>query len=143
MIIGNVQKRAGIAFVVLMSYLLGMRFLNRRQMVLLKYRVNLLPCSPVYIITCYNGEEFANYETVNQALNDEIHFAQPFGTWKRASNTNTNTIGLIYLNIFKGFTLIRQTKVDILITENWPNSRPMKCITFNKLIVRLKTHCCT
>src|SRR5690554_1158550 len=47
----------------------------------------------VHTITSDNGKEFAKHQEISQALNTNFYFANPYASWERGLNENTN--GLI------------------------------------------------
>ena len=49
--------------------------------------------SKVHSITFDNGKEFAGHETIARLLKADCYFADPYSSWQRGSNENTN--GLI------------------------------------------------
>ncbi|WP_150112072.1 IS30 family transposase, partial [Marinospirillum insulare] len=47
----------------------------------------------VHTLTADNGKEFAEHEAIAKALSCDFYFADPFASWQRGLNENTN--GLI------------------------------------------------
>ena len=43
-------------------------------------------------ITADNGKEFAGYEMIKEQLNANVYFAQPYCSWERGLNENTNSL---------------------------------------------------
>jgi len=44
----------------------------------------------VLTITADNGKEFAYHEQVTEALDAQVYFADPYSSWQRGLNENTN-----------------------------------------------------
>ena len=61
-------------------------------------------------------------------LNADIYFAQPYSSWQRGTNENTN--GLIRRYLPKGtcFKNITQKYLDIIVEQI--NNRPRKCLGY-------------
>jgi IS30 family transposase len=43
-------------------------------------------------ITADNGKEFAGHEMIKEQLNANVYFAQPYCSWERGLNENTNSL---------------------------------------------------
>jgi len=75
-------------------------------------------------ITYDNGVEFAGWRQTEQELNTKIYFANPYHSWERGRNENTN--GLIRDFFSKGTDFKKLTNRDILKVESMLNNRPRK-----------------
>ena len=75
-------------------------------------------------ITYDNGVEFAGWRQTEQELNTKIYFANPYHSWERGRNENTN--GLIRDFFPKGTDFKKLTNRDILKVESMLNNRPRK-----------------
>ena len=77
-----------------------------------------------HTLTVDNGKEFAGFKDIEHALDIDIYFAQPYCSWQRGINENTNGLLRQYLpkkTDFTGLTTAElQTYVDKL------NNRPRK-----------------
>jgi transposase, IS30 family len=82
----------------------------------------------VATITYDNGKEFAMHERVNTALGCESFFADPYCSWQRGSNENTN--GLIRQYVPKGRHLATLTHKEVQIIQDKLNNRPRKRLKF-------------
>lgn len=85
----------------------------------------LRPYQPlVKSITYDNGREFSQHEKVAKALKCAGYFADPYSSWQRGTNENTN--GLIRQYFPKGQPLngISRSRVDEVVTDL--NHRPRK-----------------
>ena len=85
-----------------------------------------LPISWVRTITFDNGSEFAHHEEMAKVLGVDIFFADPYSSYQRGTNENTN--GLIRRVLPKGtsFKNLTQEQLDEIV--NRINNRPRKCL---------------
>ena len=67
--------------------------------------------SLVHRITFDNGKEFAGHETIAAALDADCYFADPYSSWQRGLNENTN--GLLRQYFPKGESLDAVTAEDV------------------------------
>lgn len=82
----------------------------------------------VHTITSDNGREFAGFKHIAEQLNADFYFADPYASWQRGTNENTN--GLIRQYFPKSFDFRIITDEQILIAMNRLNNRPRKCLGF-------------
>lgn len=77
-----------------------------------------------HTLTVDNGKEFAGFKDIEHALDIDIYFAQPYCSWQRGINENTNGLLRQYLPKKSDFSTLTpeelQTYVDKL------NNRPRK-----------------
>jgi transposase, IS30 family len=87
-----------------------------------------MPVSWVKTITFDNGTEFAQHEKIAQGLLAKIYFAQPYASYQRGTNENTN--GLIRRFLPKGtdFRKITQKQIDAICESL--NNRPRKVLNY-------------
>ena len=83
---------------------------------------------PVHTITYDNGGEFAAHEKVNEALGCSSYFAQPYHSWERGLNENTN--GLIRQYFPKKMDLRDVSRDEIAFVEERLANRPRKTLDF-------------
>ena len=89
----------------------------------------LHPLQPrVHTLTWDNGSEFAEHAVVDIALTAKSYFADPYSSWQRGTNENTN--GLIRQYLPKGCDLSAYTDADIQAIEDKLNRRPRKRLDF-------------
>lgn len=87
-------------------------------------RFKKLPRRMRRTITYDNGIQFAEYETTSRDLRLDVFFANPYHSWERGTNENTN--GLVR-QFFPKRSLFRPiTKKQIRTVERLINSRPRK-----------------
>ena len=82
----------------------------------------------VLTITTDNGKEFAQHESIASNLNAQFFFAQPYHSWERGLNENTN--GLIRQYFPKGSDLSTLTQQQVLVVEKKLNNRPRKTLGY-------------
>jgi len=80
-------------------------------------------------ITFDNGLEFAAHEMISKSLKCKVFFADPYSSYQRGTNENTN--GLIRQYIPKGSNFDDYSKDDIIQIINSLNNRPRKRLNFN------------
>ena len=82
----------------------------------------------VHTITADNGKEFAYHETVTAALDAKVYFADPYSSWQRGLNENTNGLLRQYWPKATNFKKISQLEVASVIAEL--NDRPRKKLNY-------------
>lgn len=82
----------------------------------------------VYTVTFDNGREFAGHTQIAQALKAETYFAQPYHSWERGTNENTN--GLVRQYFPKQTAFATVTDADVARVEYLLNHRPRKCLGY-------------
>ncbi len=81
-----------------------------------------------YTLTVDNGKEFANHESVADALAIKVYFADPYSAWQRGLNENTN--GLIRQYVPKGSNVRNLTNKQIRHIMDRLNNRPRKTLGY-------------
>lgn len=75
-------------------------------------------------LTLDNGTEMSNYETIERTTNLQIYFAQPYHSWERGTNENTNGLLRFYFPKQMGFAHLTQEMLDAAVQQL--NTRPRK-----------------
>lgn len=75
-----------------------------------------------------NGTEMANHKWLTQKTGLDIYFANPYSSWERGTNENTN--GLIRRFFPKGTDFSKVTKKQLLDVQNNLNNRPRKVLGY-------------
>lgn len=83
---------------------------------------------PVLTVTYDNGKEFSGHEQVNEIIKCESYFCDPYSSWQRGLNENTN--GLLRQYIPKGQTLKETAWQDLRTATNRINNRPRKALNW-------------
>jgi len=83
---------------------------------------------PRRTMTADNGKEFAAFAKLQRKLGLEVYFADPYHSWQRGTNENTN--GLLRQFFPKGFDLRGATHRYVAHVERLLNARPRKCLGY-------------
>ena len=103
---------------------------NRKSEDVLKATIELLKPMKKNIktITADNGKEFSQHIQIAEALKIDFYFADPYSSWQRGTNENTN--GLIRQYILKGSDLDDYSDQYIEDITTKINHRPRKRLGF-------------
>ena len=82
----------------------------------------------VLTITADNGKEFACHEKMTESLQCDIYFADPYCSWQRELNENTNGLLRQYWPKITDFKKVSQSKVQDVIVKL--NDRPRKKLNY-------------
>ena len=82
----------------------------------------------VHTLTWDNGSEFAEHAVIDIALLAKSYFADPYSSWQRGTNENTN--GLLRQYLPKRCDLGKYSEAEIQIIEDKLNQRPRKRLGF-------------
>lgn len=77
-----------------------------------------------HTLTVDNGKEFALFKDIEHALGIDIYFAQPYCSWQRGINENTNGLLRQYLPKKTDFTGLTQAELQTHVDKL--NNRPRK-----------------
>lgn len=86
------------------------------------------PPELVKTITCDRGTEFANWREVEEKLNCDVYFADPYCAWQKGTNENSN--GLLREFYPKGRNLSRVSPTTLKRNLALMNARPRKVLSF-------------
>jgi len=75
-------------------------------------------------LTLDNGVEMSNYEEMERANQLQIYFAQPYHSWERGTNENTNGLLRFYFPKQMSFAHLSQEELDRAVKQL--NTRPRK-----------------
>lgn len=102
------------------------------------------PKDAVKTITCDRGKEFAGWKKIEEALQTNMYFADPYCAWQKGTNENSN--GLFREFYPKSMDLSKTTEKEVQKNLALLNNRPRKCINyktpseyFNECLLK----CCT
>jgi len=79
-------------------------------------------------LTGDNGSEFVEHQALGSRLGFETFFADPYSSWQRGTNENTN--GLIRQYLPKGSDFSAVTYQRVARIEQSLNNRPRKCLGY-------------
>jgi len=82
----------------------------------------------VKTITFDRGKEFAGHKQMEEQNDLTVYFANPYSSWERGTNENTN--GLIRQYLPKGRSFKDLTEDQLRVIENKLNNRPRKVLGF-------------
>ena len=82
----------------------------------------------VLTITSDNGIEFTRHQTIANALDADFFFADPYSSWQRGTNENTNGLVRQYFPKKTDFTNLSDS--DIQKVADRLNNRPRKALAF-------------
>lgn len=91
-------------------------------------RMKSLPPSLRRSITFDNGKEFAQHQKLSATLELETYFAEPYRSWQRGTNENTN--GLVRQFFPKGTDFARVGHHDVARVERLLNERPRRRLDY-------------
>lgn len=83
-----------------------------------------LPPELTRTMTLDNGKEFAEHKRLTDRLGVAVYFAQPYASWQRGLNENTN--GLLRQFFAKGTDFARISRRQVARAEKLLNERPRK-----------------
>lgn len=86
------------------------------------------PSDLVRTITFDRGKEFSGYEEIETALNCKTYFCDPYCSWQKGTNENSN--GLLREFYPKGMDLSEVSEEDLKKKTGLLNSRPRKCLNY-------------
>lgn len=79
-------------------------------------------------ITYDNGSENCDHMLVNKELKTKSYFCEPYHSWEKGTNENTN--GILRRKYPKRTNFDMLSLEDIQAVETWLNNRPRKCLSF-------------
>lgn len=79
-------------------------------------------------ITLDNGVEFAEWELTEKHINTTIFFANPYHSWERGTNENTNGLLRRYFPKGTAFATLKPRQLKEAVTRL--NHRPRKCLGY-------------
>jgi len=92
----------------------------------------------VFTITADNGKEFAYHERVSEALDAKVYFADPYSSWQRGLNENTNGLLRQYWSKITDFKKVSQKEVSSVIVQL--NNRPRKTLNYQTPATLMADH---
>ncbi len=82
----------------------------------------------IHTITADNGSEFALYEEIENKLDIDFYFCDPYSSWQRGLNEHTNGLIRQYLPKKTDFTKVDYKTIKMI--QNKLNNRPRKALGF-------------
>lgn len=90
--------------------------------------LNKLPSKLRKSMTYDNGSEMANHQWLTQMTGAKVYFANPYSSWERGTNENTN--GLIRRCFPKTTDFNKVSYKDLLVMQERLNNRPRKVLGY-------------
>lgn len=96
-------------------------------------------------LTFDNGLEFANHRAIDEALNSTSYFADPYASWQRGSNENTNGLIRQYLPKKRAFNTVTHKELAMIMERlnhrprkrlNWKTPHEVFMQSFNRVALR-------
>ncbi|MFD1898999.1 IS30 family transposase [Enterococcus termitis] len=109
-------------------YLKSMLLPDRKANRVAKAIELLLKNEVVHTLTADNGKEFSDFRQVERKLNTDVFFADPYASWQRGTNENTN--GLLREFIPKGKDIGTYTEEQLQEYVHMINTRPRKTLGY-------------
>jgi IS30 family transposase len=93
---------------------------------------NVLPSGAFKTATTDRGKEFACYQSIQDKLNLTLYFADPYSSWQRGSNENSNGLLREFYPKKTDFTTVDEK--ELMHNLFLINSRPRKCLDWKSPI---------
>ncbi|UUV19014.1 IS30 family transposase [Fusobacteria bacterium ZRK30] len=87
-----------------------------------------IPKEYIKTFTSDNGKEFSKFKELEEALGIKAYFANPYHSWERGTNENTN--GLLRRTFPKGTIFSKIKRCEFYKAVNKINNRPRKCLNW-------------
>ena len=87
-----------------------------------------LPGDRRLTLTLDNGREFSGHEKIARLLSLSVYFADPYSSWQRGTNENTNGLLRQYLPKDQPFSQLTGWQLSSYVTQL--NNRPRKCLNY-------------
>lgn len=120
---------------------------DRKEETVTKAIIELLkdfPADAVKTITCDRGKEFAGWKKIEEELQTNIYFADPYCAWQKGTNENSN--GLLREFYPKHMDLSKTNEKEVQEILKLLNNRPRKCLNYKtpkELFDEYISYCCT
>jgi IS30 family transposase len=105
-----------------------------------KRRMKDLPSCLRRSMTFDNGKEFAEHQKLTRGLGLEVYFADPYASWQRGTNENTN--GLLRQFFPKGTNFTQISHRAVACVEQLLNERPRRRLNYRTPNEILNKHLC-
>lgn len=110
---------------------------DRKAATVTKRLLDMLKNEIVCSLTADNGKEFSNYEELEEKLQVPVYFADPYCSWQRGTNENTN--GLLREYIPKGKDIGQVTQEELDRYVYLINTRPRRIFGFRTALDQYKS----
>ncbi|UUV20062.1 IS30 family transposase (plasmid) [Fusobacteria bacterium ZRK30] len=131
-IVGAGKKGAMMTYVDRKSrYLVAELMINRKSDTFNEATIEnfkYIPKEYIKTFTSDNGKEFSKFKELEEALGIKAYFANPYHSWERGTNENTN--GLLRRTFPKGTIFSKIKRCEFYKAVNKINNRPRKCLNW-------------
>ena len=113
------------------KYLMAQKIENKTAELFNKTTISMfitLDTSKRLTLTLDNGKEFSLFSKLEKRLNMDIYFADPYCSWQRGTNENTNGLIRRYFPKKTDFSTITDNELQEVV--NKINSRPRKILDY-------------
>jgi IS30 family transposase len=86
------------------------------------------PHLPVLTMTVDNGMEFSQFKEMEKALHANVYFANPYHSWERGQNENTNGLLRQFFPKRRDLVGVHPDEIDKVVALI--NDRPRKCLGY-------------
>jgi len=87
-----------------------------------------IPKALIKSMTFDNGKEFSKFKEIEESLSTSVYFANPYSSWERGLNENTN--GLLRQYFPKKMNLLSVSPAQLKKAVDKLNDRPRKCLNY-------------
>ena len=112
-------------------YLIALKHNNRNSETLTAQTTNAflsIPESMRLTLTLDNGKEYSRFKDLEDRTGLTVYFADPYASWQRGTNENTN--GLLRQYFPKGTDFRKLTEENLAFAIKRLNHRPRKCLNY-------------
>ncbi|UFS68870.1 IS30 family transposase [Geomonas sp. RF6] len=112
-------------------FLLAARLADRRAATMTDHSARCFSPLPEILcqtVTVDNGSEFAEFKDLETKTGLTVYFADPYASWQRGTNENTN--GILRHYFPKGFDFRTLSEEEIQQVVKQVNDRPRKCLGY-------------
>ncbi len=103
--------------------------------------LDLMPIGSVKTFTVDRGKEFSCYKYIVNQLGIPVYFAEPYSSWQRGTNENSN--GLLREFYPKKYDLSTINEFQLDFNLMLINNRPRKCLAWKSAFDSFFYECCT
>jgi len=112
-------------------YLIASRLINKTANTFTSQSIKVfqvIPCAFRHPLTLDNGKENARFQMLEKKIGVKVYFADPYSSWQRGLNENTN--GLLRQYFPKGSDFRNMTDEALAQAFRKLNHRPRKCLGY-------------
>ena len=131
-----VEGKKGTGFIVThvdrtSRFLIGKKIENKQALSFNEATIKVFqktPSDKLHTLTLDNGKEFSGFKKIEDKLNIDVYFADPYCSWQRGTNEHTN--GLLRRYLPKGTSFSDLTDRQLQSIIDTINNRPRKILNY-------------